>query len=131
MGNRKLSIGCVLIVGGTLTNCGGTVETQRDGMGNDHGGAPGVTGYVGVPATGTGGGFMGTCCPGASVGGYVGATGGSYTAGRDGYVGGGDTFIGSGGAPEGGTPGLTIYVGGEGGHVWNGGAGGAGGDDGL
>ena len=150
MANRKLSIGCVLIMGGALTNCGGTVETRGDDTGNEHGGAPGSGGYVGVPA-GTGGGFMGACCPGiAGTGGYPGLGGGpiGYAgAAYGGFVGtapqggrGGYTGVpGLGGEPNaGGVPGLPIYVGGEGGvggDYWDGsageGGGGAGGDDGI
>jgi hypothetical protein len=105
MANRKLSIGCVLIMGGALTNCGGTVETRSD-TGNEHGGGSGGSGFVGVPpnggftgavgtmvagATGIGfGGYVGTCCPGGGAGGY------SPGAGAGGYVG---LPIGSGGAP--------------------------------
>jgi hypothetical protein len=118
MSNRKLSIGCVLIMGGALTNCGGTVETRGDDM-NQQGG----TGFVGVPV-GTGGysgtlpqgGYSGTivggsaptggaflCCP--AVGGFVGTAplAGQPSYGGDGGDGG---LIGSGGWPAGGDPGV-------------------------
>jgi hypothetical protein len=144
MANRKLSIGCVLIMGGALTNCGGTVETRGDGTGNEHGGAPGSggNGYVGVPVQGTGGGFMGTCCPGiAGTGGFIGGVGGFVGAGgpnggRGGFTGvpglpgaGGGEDIGGGNGPYGGD-------GGVGGDYWDGTAGedslgGAGGNDGI
>lgn len=116
--NRKLSIGCVLLMGGALTNCGGTVETKGEGPGDDRGQAG--SGFVGVPVTGTGtggagpiagstgigfGGYVGTCCPGTGgdapglgAGGYVGVP----------PIGGEGGYVGAGGAPGGGEGG---YVG--------------------
>src|SRR5205085_3311345 len=78
MANRELSIGCVLIMGGALTNCGGTVGTRSDG-GDEQGGAAG-SGFVGVPPNG---GFTG------AVGTQVGAGSGPYggSTGVGGYVG--------------------------------------------
>lgn len=93
MANRKLSIGCVLLMGGALTNCGGTVETKGEDPGDERGGQGG-SGFVGVPITGgyqgtiagaTGigfGGYVGTCCPG--TGGTVGVP---PIGGHGGYVG--------------------------------------------
>lgn len=70
MANRKLSIGCVLIVGGALTNCGGVVETRGDDSGSDAG-----SGSVGIPPN-YGGGFTGTIVGGASYGGGFTGVGG-------------------------------------------------------
>lgn len=54
MGNRKLSIGCVLLVGGALTNCGivgcGSVGTPAEP--SDEHGTMGGSGSVGVPPNG-------------------------------------------------------------------------------
>lgn len=116
MANRKLSIGCVLIMGSALTNCGGTVEPRSDG-GEEQGGSGfvgvppngGFTGAVGIPvgagaapyggSTGIGG-YVGTCCPGAGSGPYGGA-------------GAGGTYVGTGGLPG------TVSVGGGAGGYGN------------
>lgn len=72
MTNRKLSIGCVLIVGGALTNCGGVVERQGDGPMNQAGSTGLIGSIEGGPLNGTGGQIgIGTCCPGTS--GFVGS----------------------------------------------------------
>jgi hypothetical protein len=140
MANRKLSIGCVLVMGGALTNCGGTVETR--GEGPDERGQGG-SGFVGVPIMG---GFQGTIpgVPGIGFGGYVGNCCYAPGAGAGGYVGvppigqGGVGTIAGGEGPYGGEGGY-IGVGGDGGvgvraeaeaAGW-GGEGGIGGDDGF
>jgi hypothetical protein len=123
MANGKLTIGCVLIMGGALANCGGTVERGDDGAG-DHGGASGSGGLVGVPPNG--GGFVGsvgTCCPG--VGGYAGTTGiggfvgvppiaGAPGAGAGPIVGGAPGVDGRDGGGDGGRAGEA----GVGGEAW-------------
>jgi hypothetical protein len=100
MANRKLSIGCVLVAGAALTNCGGVVESQRDdtqGERNQHEGNAGSQ-FEGTPGVSIGGG-----APGAGSGPIVGVpynpfggTGGYY-AGAPGYDGG---AVGVGGAPD-------------------------------
>jgi hypothetical protein len=142
MANRKLSIGCVLIMGGALTNCGGTVDTHTDG-GSESGAAG--SGFVGVPPNGGFTGAVGTqvgagsgpipCCPGIpgtpGIGGSahggapgvvaVGAGAGGYQvgAGAGGYGNEGGWI--DGGASYGGEVGVPPYAG-------EGGVAGAGGD---
>lgn len=138
MANRKLSIGCVLLMGGALTNCGGTVETrgedpdERGQGGSGFVGVPITTGGVGTIAGATGigfGGYVGTCCPGSMGGGYGGYVGVPPIGGHGGYVGaqgaGAAGYVGVGG--EGGQVGVPPEAGAAG---W-GGEGGTGGDDGI
>jgi hypothetical protein len=122
MANRKLRIGCVLIMGGALNNCGGVAESGSHGDGQ--------TGVPGVPSMTTGGVFMGTmpnpmgtCCPGGGAGPYVGiggapgtTIGGSSGGGTGPYVG----VPGGGAGPYVGVPiqgaGAGPYQGGQGGE---------------
>jgi len=77
MANRKLSIGCVLILGGAISNCGGVVETRSDDDGTEHAGASG-SGFIGAGAGPVGlpgsGGSFGTIAGGAP-GTFVGVSG--------------------------------------------------------
>ena len=80
MANRKLSIGCVLLVGGALTNCGGivgcSVGTPAEPSNDPHGTAG--SGAVGVPPDGA--------VAGAPDGGASGSAGGAGLAGFGGAM---------------------------------------------
>jgi hypothetical protein len=102
MANPTLRIGCVLLLGSSLTHCGGAVEPDdgnpRENTGGvtAHGGA-GFGGWIGVA-----GGPM--VQGGAGFGGWVGVTGGSNAGGWISGVGTGG--VGTGGVPgTGGAPG--------------------------
>jgi hypothetical protein len=107
MAGRGLKIGCVLLVGTSITNCGGTVDRG----GADRGNEAGSNGYVGTIGGQTGA-VTGTMISGTSGDvGYYGGRGpdiGGYTgagaANIGGYVGGGGSNIGGfvGTAPLGG-----------------------------
>lgn len=131
MANRKLSIGCVLIMGGALANCGGTIET-RGGDGNEGGTEHGGSGFVGVPV-GVGG-MHGEVRPSGGATGTVGTPGaGAPGLGFGGYV--GTCCPGIGGAPGGGAGGYVgvpplggYETGGASGEGWGGETVGGGGD---
>ena len=90
MANRKLSIGCVLILGGAITNCGGVVETRSDDDGTEHAGASG-SGFIGAGA-----GPVGLPGSGGSFGTIAGGAPGTFVGTG---IGVGGCCLGTGGAP--------------------------------
>lgn len=97
MSSRTLSIGCVLVLTGSLTHCGGNAEGGDD----DAGGASGSGSHASGGVLGLQ--FVG----GSSNGGATGTgNGGALTMGAGGPISGGQTSVGGSG-----NGGSTIFVG--------------------